>query len=98
MTDTDARLYKTPVCARRSAPQDFKQQASDWEVWECAGPTYAHHYDQGVTLFVDQGAATITFSSGDVVDPKPGDLLTIEMGAKGVWAITQPIRNLYSYA
>lgn len=97
MTNIDFRLLETPVFARRSAPPDFKQQASDWDVWECGDPTFAHTYDQGVTLFVDQGAATITFSSGDIVDLQQGDLLTIEMEAKGVWAITQPIRNLYRY-
>lgn len=80
------------------APADFKRQAHDWDVWECADPTFAHHYEQGVTLFVDQGAATISFSTGDVVELQAGDLLTINVGAKGVWAITQTIRNLYRYA
>ena len=97
MTDTDARLLKTPVFHRRTAPADFKQQAADWDVWDCTGPTYAHDYDQGVTLFVDRGAARVDFSTGDSVQLQVGDLLTIEVGAKGVWTILQTVRNLYRY-
>lgn len=63
MTNTGVRVVETPVFARRLAPPDFKQQASNWDVWKCGDLTFVDNYEQEVTLFVDQGATTITFSS-----------------------------------
>lgn len=98
MSTLDARHQKSDVFLRRSAPPDFKHTAKEWEVWTCEGPSFEHVYDQGVTLFVDQGAAVISFSTGEQVALQAGDLLTIAQGAQGSWNILQPLRNLYRYS
>ena len=97
ITMTDPRYLKTDTCLRRAAGVDFPDAAAQWEVWHCEGPTFEHSYDRAVTLYVDQGVASIAFSTGQVVDLQRGDLLTIEVGAKAVWTIRQSIRNLYRY-
>lgn len=56
-----------------------------------------HSYDRTVSFFVHEGAAIITFDSGETVDLKAGDFLTIMSGAAATWSITKPIRNSFSY-
>ena len=88
----DSDLFK-----RRKATEDTKRKIADWEIWECADPTFSFDYDRKVTMYVHAGAATLTFSNGEVVDLQSGDTLTIKPGAHADWVITEPVRNSYMY-
>lgn len=97
MTDTDNRFLEGNSFRRSTAGEDILDRIDGWEVWGCEGPEYRHHYDQTVRLYVHEGHALLAFADGETADLQPGDTLTIHSGASAVWAISQPIRNSYSY-
>lgn len=82
---------------RRKATADTKRKVKGWEVWECTDATFAHEYDRTVTLYVNEGSATLTFRDGETVEIEAGDTLKIEAGASAKWDIAPPIRNSYCY-
>lgn len=92
---TDPRLLERPWFRRCTADAGLLLALADWPVWVCDGPEFRHHYDLGVTLYVHQGAARLTFADGSTAALQPGDTLTIRQGASAIWAITAPIRNSY---
>ncbi len=88
----DNELFK-----RRKASEDTKRKIADWDIWECADPTFSYAYDRTVTMYVHEGAAALTFSNGVTVNLQSGDTLTIQAGAAADWIITAPVRNSYVY-
>lgn len=97
MSHNDPRQTTAPNFKRRSANSAILHATSDWEVWNCEGPEYRHHYDRDVSLCVNKGSAIVSFSDGRSVDLKPGDLLTITKGVSATWQILEPIENRYVY-
>ena len=91
------RLLDAEQYQRRKATADTVRKIVDWEIWECADASFSHDYDRTVSLYVQQGAAVLTFATGDQLDLQAGDFLTIEAGAHADWAITEPLRNSYCY-
>jgi len=85
---TDPRASITPTFNRRSADAAFLDSIADWEVWVCEDREFSYSYDDGVTLYVHEGAATLQFESGDAVELRSGDVLTIMPGNKAIWQIT----------
>ena len=91
------RTLNNGLFKRRKASEDIKGKISDWDIWECADPTFSYAYDRTVTMYVHEGAAALTFSNGETVDLQSGDTLTIQSGAIADWIITAPVRNSYVY-
>lgn len=87
---TDPRFVESPSFRRSTGNAAL---VAGWEIWTCADPEFRYSYDQGVTLYVHEGAAEVAFADGSRVALRPGDTLTIRAGSKGVWTITAPIRN-----
>lgn len=92
---TDPRSLEGSCFHRRTADPALLAASATWQVWTCDDAEFRHTYDRGVTLCVDRGAAVLHFADGSEVDLRPGDTLTIRQGARAVWTITAPIRNLY---
>lgn len=84
------RTLNNGLFKRRKASEDIKGKISDWDIWECADPTFSYAYDRTVTMYVHEGAAALTFSNGETVDLQSGDTLTIQSGAIADWIITAP--------
>lgn len=97
MTRLNERILNSHQFKRRKATEDTKRKLAGWEIWGCAEPEFSYEYDRTVSLYVHQGVAELTFGDGETVDLQPGDFLTIQMGAKARWTITEPIRNSYMY-
>lgn len=93
----EERRYDGAGFSRRKATADTIRKVADWEVWECRDTAFRHSYDRTVTLYVQEGSATLTFGSGDTVKILTGDTLTIEAGCAADWVIRPPIRNLFRY-
>lgn len=97
MTRLTERLLDATHFKRRKATEDTKRKIDGWEVWECADPAFDYDYNRTVTMYVQAGAAVLTFADGTSVDIQPGDTLTVQAGARASWVITSPIRNSYMY-
>lgn len=97
MTKRNERMLDGVFFSRRKATEDTKRKISAWEIWECTDPEFTYTYDKTVSLYVQDGAADITFENGEKVNLVAGDFLTIQSGTSATWAITQPIRNCYQY-
>lgn len=91
---TDPRLLQS-ACFHRSTGD--AALVAGWQVWTCADPEFRYSYDQGVTLYVHEGAAEVAFADGSRVDLRTGDRMTIRRGASAVWTIAAPIRNSFAY-
>jgi uncharacterized cupin superfamily protein len=91
------RTLNNGLFKRRKASEDIKGKISDWDIWECADPTFSYAYDRTVTMYVHEGAVALTFSNGETVDLQSSDTLTIQSGAIADWIITAPVRNSYVY-
>ncbi|PRZ44608.1 cupin domain-containing protein [Tritonibacter scottomollicae] len=91
------RLLDGTNFQRRKATADTKRKVKGWDEWECTDATFQHDYDRKVTMFVQEGSATLTFGDGEMVDIEAGDTLTIQPGVSASWNIAPPIRNLYCY-
>ncbi|MFT5116063.1 MAG: putative cupin superfamily protein [Parasphingorhabdus sp.] len=91
------RLLDSALFKRCKGTDDTKRKISSWEIWECADPGFNYDYDRTVTMYVHEGEAVLTFSNGETVDLQPGDMLTIQAGARADWVILEPIRNSYMY-
>ncbi|WP_027255733.1 cupin domain-containing protein [Leisingera aquimarina] len=92
---TDPRYATGPHFTRRSATDAVLTQLPGWDLWECNEPVFFHTYDQTVTLHVNRGAASLSFSDGSEVELQPGDVLTILKGISADWTIPAGIQNSY---
>lgn len=97
MTRLNDRMINAECFKRRKATEDTKRKITDWQIWECNDPEFSHDYDRTVSLYVQKGAADLTFADGSKVDLQAGDFLTIQKGASAVWVIDGGIRNCYCY-
>lgn len=102
MTDNDNRLLDNRLLEgksfrRSTAGQNILDRIGGWDVWTCEGPEFRNDYDRAVRLYVHEGRASLAFADGETADLQPGDTMTIRSGARAVWAISQPIRNSYTY-
>jgi uncharacterized cupin superfamily protein len=66
MRHTD-RMLDSAHFRRRKATPDTRRKIVGWEIWDCAGPEFAHAYDRAVTMYVHEGAAVLTFADGETV-------------------------------
>ena len=88
----DAALFQ-----RRKATADTLRKIASWQIWQCADTSFSHDYERTVSLYVHEGAAVLTFSTGDTVDLQAGDFLTIEAGSHADWRIAEPLKNSFCY-
>lgn len=97
MTRLKERLLDSAQFNRRKATADTLRKIVGWDIWFSEGPEYQYDYEITTSMYVNEGAAVLTFDNGESVDLQAGDFLTIFKGASATWAISEPIRNSYQY-
>lgn len=91
------RNFDSQLVSRRETSKDTLRKVADWPVWTCQASEHTNDYDRAVSYYLKEGEATLSFYSGETLDVKPGDFVTIEEGASVRWDIFVPIAANYRY-
>jgi uncharacterized protein len=63
-------------------------------VWQAAPGTHTNLPGQE-TVYILQGKATVTGTSGDSIDVAAGDIVVIDAGEVATWTIQETIRKVF---
>ena len=86
------------IKVEQATPERLKELGvEDWSSWECGVETFPWEYSADETAYVQEGQVTVTTEDGEVVEFGEGDIVHFPMGLKCTWAVTKPIRKVFSF-
>ncbi|MEH6578476.1 MAG: cupin domain-containing protein [Amphritea sp.] len=91
------RSFDSKLVNRRLASRDTERKIAAWEIYESDAGEYRKEYDRSVSFYIEAGEAVLNFNSGEIIDIKAGDFVTIEKGAVAHWQINNGIVKKYLY-
>ncbi len=66
-------------------------------VWECTPGSFLWDYTWDETIFVREGAFTITDQNGATTSVGSGDLIFVPSGTQSTWEITETVRKFFHF-
>ena len=66
-------------------------------VWECTPGSFTWSYTWDETIFVREGAFTMTDQTGTTTSVGAGDLIFVPSGTQSTWNITETVRKVFHF-
>ncbi len=84
----------------RKPSEEEAVECKNWPVWSCQESEFDWDYTQSETCLILEGRVAISDrpAGDESVTFGPGDLVTLPIGLKCVWKVTQAVKKHYSFS
>ncbi|MDD4527605.1 MAG: cupin domain-containing protein [Candidatus Margulisbacteria bacterium] len=83
---------------KRVSLDEAKQQGIlKWGIWEKEVSEFPWYYEITEVSYILEGEIEVTPDDGEMVQIKPGDLVTFKAGLSCTWKVNKAVRKHYSF-